>query len=168
LTPGCEFDPIARVKYVLPLLVAVVFALAACKTTSDRRDLYSPTKPSGPATAELRDWTLFGGNNHKSTTYTYAVSTSAASPEAGPIAPPPPAPPDTSAPDIGAPEATPVPGEAPMPVPRAPKYTPGPVTPAAPQSGGDSGGIPMATPADAGGGGSDSGGGGGGIPGLSQ
>ena len=167
LTWGSEFDPILRVKYVLPLLVVAVCGLAACKTTSDRRDLYSPTKPSGPATAELRDWTLFGGNNHKSTTYTYAISTPSVAP-GGPIAPPPPAPAaDNGMPDInsGAPAATPVPGAEVPVVPHAPKYTSG-ATPPAP-AGGGAGGIPMATPTDAGGGG-DSGGGSGAIPGLSQ
>jgi hypothetical protein len=161
------------VKYVLPLLLAVVCALAACKTTADRRDLYSPNKPEGPATAKLRDWTLFGHDNHKSTTYTYAISTTSAEPAAsGPIAPPPPLPPaDSTTPDTnaGAPEATPMPGAEPV-MPRAPKYTPQSVTPAPASTGAStSGGIPMATPTDAGGGGgsSDSGGGSS-IPGLSQ
>jgi hypothetical protein len=169
LTPGCEFDPIARVKYVLPLLVAVVCALAACKTTSDRRDLFSPNKPQGPATAELRDWTLFGHNNHKSTTYSYPVAQAgAAAPDSGPIAPPPPVPPaDSAAPDnaIGAPEATPVPGTM---TPHVPKYTPQSVPPAASQPAGGADAIPVATPTDAGGGGGSDSGGGSSIPGLSQ
>jgi len=137
--------------------VAVVFALAACNTTSDRRDLYSPDKPQGPATAELRDWTLFGNNNHQSTTSTVAVASTAPVPPAGPIAPPPPMPesgtPDTS---LGAPAATPMPG-----VPPIPRRIIRPVATPAPQPS-SSDAIPVATPADAGGGG------GGDIPGLSQ
>jgi hypothetical protein len=53
LTEGSEFVPIAFVKYVLPAFLAVVCALTACKTTSDRFDLYSPDKPQGPYTAKL-------------------------------------------------------------------------------------------------------------------
>ena len=73
MTLGSEFAPIPRVKYVLPILVAVVCALTACKTTSDRFDLFAPNRPQGPYTERSRGMTLAGRYNHQSTTYTYPV-----------------------------------------------------------------------------------------------
>jgi hypothetical protein len=156
LTPGGEFVPIARVKYVLPALVAVFCALTACKTTADRRDLYSPDKAQGPYTAKLRGMTLFGNYNHQSTTYSFPVAQSAGLPpeESEPIAPPPPPPPTSAMPDTnaGAPAATPMPQVMPvMPAPAMPPTTAAPANPSSV--------IPVATPAAAG----DQN-----IPGLSQ
>jgi len=172
LTPGSEFDPIARVKHVLPALLptllAVVCTLTACKTTSDRRDLYSPNKAQGPYTAKLRGMTLAGQYNHQSTTYTYPVTATGplAPAETGPIAPPPPPPPPgPSMPDtnVGAPAATPMPQV--MPVMPAPATTTPAMPPTSAAPANASSAIPVATPAAAGGGDSS---GGQNIPGLSQ
>jgi hypothetical protein len=118
LTPGVEFVPIALVKHVLPALVAVVFALSACKTTADRFDLFAPNKAQGPATERLRGMTLAGRYDHRSSISTYPMPSSAPQPaeEGGPIAPPPPPPPGTT-PDnnVGAPGPTPMPEAVPAP-----------------------------------------------------
>ena len=43
-------------KFSLPLILAIItltFALNACTTLANRRDLYSPAKPEGPYTDKL-------------------------------------------------------------------------------------------------------------------
>ncbi|MGA3170028.1 MAG: hypothetical protein ABSE62_03360 [Chthoniobacteraceae bacterium] len=131
-------------KHVLPALVAVVCTLTACKTTSDRFDLYSPNKPHGPYTDRVRGMTLAYRYNHQSTTYTVPVTGSQPpeeQPGGGEIAPPPPPPPPEATP-------TPVPEMAPLPASVAPTTVPEMPPPAAAAT-------PAATPAVA-------------IPGLSQ
>jgi hypothetical protein len=157
------------VKFVLPLLVAAVCALAACETTADRRDLYAPNKPEGPYTDKLREMTLAWRLDHQSSTFTYAVAGNGSQPpdESGPIAPPPPPPPPSATPDTesGAPAATPMPESA-LPGGNAPAAVPGLSAPAATPS---AAGLPApapapaATPAPAGGANSAPV-----IPGLSQ
>lgn len=53
LTRTGEFAPIDPVKFALPLIVITAFALNACTTLANRRDLYSPEKPHGPYTDRL-------------------------------------------------------------------------------------------------------------------
>ncbi len=79
MTPGIEFVPITLVKYVLPALLTVVCALAACKTTANRRDLFAPNKPQGPYTDRLH-----GGTPPASETASQQIQ------GAGVITPPPP------------------------------------------------------------------------------
>ncbi len=38
------------VKFVVPFLILSAFSFSACNTLVDRRDLYAPTKASGPYT----------------------------------------------------------------------------------------------------------------------
>lgn len=54
LTRRLEFVPMANVKLTLALLTIVAFALNACTTLANRRDLYSPDKPHGPYTQKLQ------------------------------------------------------------------------------------------------------------------
>jgi hypothetical protein len=135
LTPGDEFAPIGGVKHVLPALVAVVFTLTACKTTADRFDLYQPSRAEGPATARLRDWTLFGRYNHQSTTYTVPVTEAAAPPPPSENAPLPPLPaPGATDQNTGLPSATPLPAAVPSitaPANTAPNPAPAITAPAA-------------------------------------
>lgn len=147
LTLGVDFAPIPLVKPVLPArlytLIALVCALVACKTTSDRFDLYSPDKPQGPATQKLRGMTLAGRYDHQSNTFTYPVTGSVGGvppEESGPIAPPPPLPPAESG--IGAPAPTPLPAAIPAaPLPNAVPM-PGATTPSIPATpGAPSGGV---------------------------
>ena len=42
-----------NVKFALPFLFIVVFALNACTTLANRRDLYSPDTAHGPYTDKL-------------------------------------------------------------------------------------------------------------------
>jgi hypothetical protein len=154
LTEGSEFVPIAFVKYVLPAFLAVVCALTACKTTSDRFDLYSPDKPQGPYTAKLMamNFPTRDVPEVPDTTGTSSQSSSDNTPLPPP--PPPPASEEETAPPAGAPEPTPMPQAMPS-VPAAP-MTPAPAMPgpaAAP--------MPAATP-DTGGASTPT------IPGLSQ
>jgi ABC-type uncharacterized transport system auxiliary subunit len=51
LTRRNGFAPIAHVKFVILLAVAVAFS--ACTTLANRRDIYRPTKPNGPATQKI-------------------------------------------------------------------------------------------------------------------
>jgi hypothetical protein len=43
------------VKFALPFVVVLAFALSACNTVENRRSLYSPNKGSGPYTRTLED-----------------------------------------------------------------------------------------------------------------
>ncbi len=138
LTVGYEFAPIGPVKHVLPALVlpslaAVVFALSACKTTADRFDLYQPDKAQGPATARLREETLWGRFNHQSTTSTYPVAAATPAPtpaEGGSIILPPALPGATPLP-AAVPAMTPAAAPAPSAPPAIPGLTaPAPTTPA--------------------------------------
>jgi hypothetical protein len=106
LTRGGEFVPIARVKYVLPALVAVVCALAACETTADRRDLFAPNKPQGPYTDMLH------GKPAPVVAQNGPQPPQAAGLPLPPPPPPPPPPSTTPETDAGAPAATPMPGTA--------------------------------------------------------
>jgi hypothetical protein len=161
LTWEGEFVPIARVKYVLPAFVAVVCALTACKTTADRRDLYSPNKPEGPYTARLESINFPFRNVYVPPTATYAVNQAPADNGQTPLPPPPPpADGETGTPETGAPEPTPLPEAmppmpAPAPAPAAPitppPAAPAPAAPAAPAATPDTGSAPTPT-----------------IPGLSQ
>ena len=145
MTRGDEFVPIARVKYVLPALVAVVCALTACKTTADRFDLFAPDKPQGPYLQKLRGMTLAGRYDHQSNTYTVPVGATAAplppSPggeQAIPLVLPPAVTPETN---VGAPAPTPFPQGAPamIPVPITPPAGALPAAPApAPAAGAES------------------------------
>jgi len=158
LTLGGEFAPIVCVKHVLPTVLAVACTLTACSTTARRLDLYSPNKAQGPYTAELRQWTLAGRNNHQSLAYNVPVAEPTPPPTPGaevdqnaPLPPPPP-PPESTSPesDVGAPAATPVPQLAPAPMPVTPQAPPAMSAPAAtPASDSDGGSNPV-------------------IPGLSQ
>jgi hypothetical protein len=154
LTWEDEFVPIGCVKSVLPALVAVVCALAACETTADHRDLYAPDKPRGPYTEKLRAINYARGSNREVETPEYAAATAAtpaAQPaqETGPIAPPPPPPPPapastTPATEAGAPAATPMPETA-LPQTAAPSTVPGLSAPmATPASGAPSLAVPPA------------------------
>lgn len=46
-----------RVKFVLPFLLVLAFAVTGCNTIENRRSLYSPKKADGPATRALKDGT---------------------------------------------------------------------------------------------------------------
>jgi hypothetical protein len=45
----------STVKFAASLLVLLAFSLTACNTPATRRDLYAPTKASGPYTKWLRE-----------------------------------------------------------------------------------------------------------------
>jgi hypothetical protein len=159
LTPRGEFAPIAKVKYpapLLPTLAALVFALTACRTTSNRFDLYQMDRPHGPGTTRLRGMTLGGRYDHGSSVTTYNMPASGAAPAAaatGPVAPPPPPPPPENTPEssVGAPQPTPLPEAVPVvPPPAEPGSAPGTV-PVAPPPAAPPGAItppPAAPPAD--------------------
>jgi hypothetical protein len=46
-----------RVKFVLPFLLVLTFAVTGCNTIENRRSLYSPKKADGPYTRALQDGT---------------------------------------------------------------------------------------------------------------
>lgn len=46
-----------RVKFVLPFLLVLAFAVTGCNTIENRRSLYSPKKADGPYTRALQDGT---------------------------------------------------------------------------------------------------------------
>ena len=46
-----------RVKFVLPFLLVLAFAVTGCNTIENRRSLYAPKKADGPYTRALRDGT---------------------------------------------------------------------------------------------------------------
>jgi hypothetical protein len=179
LTQAGEFGPMARVKYVLPALVAVVCALAACETTADHRDLFAPDKPQGPYTDKLRALNYSRGSNRPASTAAFPLASAGAQPpqETGPIAPPPPPPPPppstTQEPEAGAPAATPMPETA-LPGTTAPASVPGLSVPAAtPSTGTEPLAVPPAPAAPAATPAPDTGAGAGAspapaIPGLSQ
>jgi hypothetical protein len=163
LTQRGEFVPIARVKYVLPALVAVVCALAACETTADRRDLFAPNKPQGPYTDMLRGIA-------SATPPAEAGAVPPGEPGSNTPPPPPPPPPPSETPDInnvGAPAATPMPVTPMVPLPVTPTpAAPAPAAPApaAPSLSAPAPVTPAGTPATSGGGASPAPD----IPGLSQ
>ena len=97
-----EFAPIAAVQTSRPpppfsppswAFLAAICALTACKTTSDRFDLYSPDRAHGPATERLREMTLAGRYDHKSSTHTYVKRGPVVPEEGGPAGAVPPVPP---------------------------------------------------------------------------
>jgi hypothetical protein len=49
------FAPIGGVKFAATLLALLTFSLTACNNLATRRDLYSPTKASGPYTKWYRE-----------------------------------------------------------------------------------------------------------------
>ena len=49
------FAPIRAVKFAASLLALLAFSLTACNTLATRRDLYAPTKSSGPYTKWYRE-----------------------------------------------------------------------------------------------------------------
>lgn len=51
---ACGFAPIRAVKFAVSLIALLAFALTACNTLATRRDLYAPTKASGPYTKWYR------------------------------------------------------------------------------------------------------------------
>ena len=50
-----RFAPMRAVKFAASLLVLLAFSLTACNTLVTRRDLYAPTKASGPYTKWYRE-----------------------------------------------------------------------------------------------------------------
>lgn len=59
-------------KYALVPLA--LFSLAACTTTANRREMWSPAKGHGPYTDKLRNMTLSGRSDHRSQTFTVPVT----------------------------------------------------------------------------------------------
>jgi hypothetical protein len=59
------------VKFALPL--ALLFLLAACTTTSNRRELFARPKAHGPWTMKSRGLTLDGRYSHDSQVSHYVV-----------------------------------------------------------------------------------------------
>jgi hypothetical protein len=49
------------VKWAFLLLLTAAFGFTACNTNANRRDLYSPLKPSGPYYQALQDQTWYYG-----------------------------------------------------------------------------------------------------------
>lgn len=45
------------VKFALPLVLCLAFALTACNTIENRRSFYAPKKADGPYTRSLQDGT---------------------------------------------------------------------------------------------------------------